>query len=126
MVNTMKRKIILKLRSSNGESLTETLVALLIAAIALVMLASMISSTTRIVTQSKTKMTEYYKANKTVAAQTGEGTDDASVTITDDASDTINGQQYSVTAYLNQSFSSTPIASYRLNLTGTATEQNNP
>lgn len=123
MVNTMKRKIILKLRSSNGESLTETLVALLIAAIALVMLASMISSTTRIVTQSKTKMTEYYEANKTVAAQTGEGTDDASVTITDDASDTINGQQYSVTAYLNQSFSSTPIASYRLNL---EQEQNNP
>ena len=115
MVNTMKKKIILKLRSSNGESLTETLVALLIAAIALVMLASMISSTTRIVTQSKTKMTEYYKANKTVAAQTGEGTDDASVTI--------NGQEYSVTAYLNQSFSSTPIASYRLNL---EQEQNNP
>ena len=119
MVNTMKRKIILKLRSSNGESLTETLVALLIAAIALVMLASMISSTTRIVTQSKAKMTEYYKANKTVAAQTGGGIS-GTVTIGDQQ------YQYSVTAYLNQSFISTPIASYRLNLTGTATEQNNP
>jgi len=110
MVNTMRKRIIQKLRCNRGESLTETLVALLIAAIALVMLASMISSTTRIVTQSKTKMKEYYDANVTVASQTGNGTS-ASVTIDD--------EEYEVTAYLNSSFSNTPIASYRLNPTGT-------
>ena len=113
MVNTMKKRIIQKLRCNRGESLTETLVALLIAAIALVMLASMISSTARIVTQSKAKMTDFYKANETVSAQTGEGT---SGTLT------IDDQSYGVTAYLNQSFSNTPIASYRLNQN--ETEQN--
>ena len=71
----MKKLVWKKLKEPSGETLTETLVALLIAALALVMLAGMISSTTRIVTQSKTTMNSYYAENNMVAEQgASEGT----------------------------------------------------
>ena len=46
------------------------LVALLIASLALVMLASMITSSTNLITRSRTRMERYYSANNNVAAQT--------------------------------------------------------
>lgn len=52
-----------RLKSESGESIAEVLVALLIAAIALMMLATMISSTVSIVNKSKIKMDEYYNNN---------------------------------------------------------------
>lgn len=52
-----------KLHSQSGETIGETLVALLISSLALVMLATMISSTVNLVSKSQTKMDEYYKAN---------------------------------------------------------------
>lgn len=60
MMGTRLRK---RIKSENGESIAEVLVALLIAAIALMMLASMISSTVSMVNKSKTKMDEYYNNN---------------------------------------------------------------
>ncbi len=50
-----------KLKNRAGETISETLVALLIASLALVMLASMISSTVNLVSTSKTKMNAYYQ-----------------------------------------------------------------
>jgi len=65
----MKERILKKLRGNSGESLAEVLIALLIAALALTMLASVISSTAKMLTRGKLKMSEYYKANEVVAAQ---------------------------------------------------------
>lgn len=59
----MKRRLLDKVRSQAGESIAEVLVALLISSIALVMLASMISSTTNMVNNSKTTMEKYYACN---------------------------------------------------------------
>ena len=61
----MKResKLRKKLHSQSGETIGETLVALLISSLALVMLASMITSTVNLVTKSEAKMNDYYKAN---------------------------------------------------------------
>ena len=56
-----------KLSSQAGESIGETLVALLISALALVMLAGAVSSGMRIVTNSKEKMNVYYQVNNAVA-----------------------------------------------------------
>ena len=56
----MRKRIQSKLRSRVGESIGETLIALLISALALMMLAGAISSAARIVTRSKTAMDEYY------------------------------------------------------------------
>ena len=52
-----------KLRSQAGESIAETLVAVLVIAVALTMLASMISATVSMVKTSEAKMDDYYKAN---------------------------------------------------------------
>ena len=56
-----------KLRSKAGETLTETLVALLIGTIALAMLASMIGSTTRILKQTDGVLKEYYSDASSLA-----------------------------------------------------------
>ena len=59
----MKQKIAAKLRSCTGESIAETLIATLIAALALVMLAGAIGSAARIISDSNVAMNEYYAHN---------------------------------------------------------------
>ena len=49
-----------KLRSTAGESIGETLIALLISALALVMLAGAVSSASNIITRSNDAMNDYY------------------------------------------------------------------
>ena len=56
-----------KLRRNAGESLAETLVALLISALAIVMLAGAIATATRLVTSSKNKLKTYYSNNEKLA-----------------------------------------------------------
>lgn len=71
-------KLFAKLNSRTGETIAETLVALLISALALIMLAGAISTTSRIVTESENKMQEYYTANNGLAEPSGK---DGSLTI---------------------------------------------
>lgn len=73
-------KLFAKLNSRTGETIAETLVALLISALALIMLAGAISTTSRIVTESENKMQEYYTANNGLAEPSG---NDGSLTIAD-------------------------------------------
>ena len=49
-----------KLRSRAGETLAETLVALLVSSIGLMMLASMINSSARLITKSRSVLSDYY------------------------------------------------------------------
>ena len=65
----MKNRASKKLTSQAGESIGETLVALLISALALVMLAGAVSAGMRIVTNSKAKMDTYYKVNNAIVAR---------------------------------------------------------
>lgn len=65
----MKQRILRKLSSNAGESIGETLVALLISALALMMLAGAVTSAMRVVTRSKRSMDEYYQVNNAVAAR---------------------------------------------------------
>lgn len=55
-----------KIASQAGETIAEVLISLLIATVALMMLAMMISSTVSMVTTSKNKMEEYYGTEKGV------------------------------------------------------------
>lgn len=57
----------LKILSSRGETLTEVLVSLLIAGLALAMFAGMIQASVNIVSSSETKMQQYYTASNTLA-----------------------------------------------------------
>jgi len=65
MINMLKRKLI----SQAGESIGETLIALLISALALMMLAGAVSTGMRIVTNSKNKMDDYYVVNNAIVAR---------------------------------------------------------
>lgn len=60
----MRKKALRKLKEQAGETIAEVLVALLISSVALIMLASMISSTNSMVTKSKNTMKAYYEANE--------------------------------------------------------------
>ncbi len=52
-----------KLKSTSGESIAETLVAVLIAAFALLMLAGSVNTSSNLITQSQSKLEEYYSEN---------------------------------------------------------------
>ena len=66
----MMEKIARKLRGKTGESIGETLIALLISSLALLMLAGAVSSAGTIVQKSKTVFNDYYTKNNAVADQT--------------------------------------------------------
>lgn len=63
----MKQWMKRKLHSQAGESIGETLVAVLISALALVILAGAIGAATRIITRSNTAVKEHYDADATRA-----------------------------------------------------------
>ena len=52
-----------KIKSSSGESIAETLVAVLISAFALLMLAGTINTASNLITNSQKKLGEYYSEN---------------------------------------------------------------
>ena len=61
-----------KLKSRSGESIAETLVALLISSLALVMLAGSISAAVHIVKKTRDKLDQYYAANEYIAVLGGD------------------------------------------------------
>ena len=70
-LKTLLSSIGKKLKGRGGESLTEVLVSLLISAVALTMLASMISASTGMVKQSREKLDDYYTNNNGLVTRTG-------------------------------------------------------
>ena len=58
---SLKKRAKAKLRSRKGETIAETLIALLIASLALLMLAGAVSAASNVVTKSKNAMISYYK-----------------------------------------------------------------
>lgn len=64
----MKKRMLEKLRSRRGDSIAEVLVAMLISAVALVLLASMIASSSRMIRRSRESMEDYDAANNVLAA----------------------------------------------------------
>ena len=71
----------LKLKRSRGEALAETLAALLIAALALTMLAAVISSTGKILQKSQGKLEAYDQENDRLAAQAEEEAEEETLRI---------------------------------------------
>lgn len=70
----LKKRITAKLKGNAGESLAEVLISLLIAALALTMLASVISTSARIITKSKATMKDYYDASDELVEGAGTNT----------------------------------------------------
>ena len=110
MCDVMK-KASRKLKSRAGESIAETLVALLISALALVMLAGAISSTANMITTSDKKMGEYYDLDDKLVRRTeGDGTLNVTITLPGvGASPEVHSN---VNYYKNDAFASKPVVAY--------------
>ena len=111
------KKIMRRLRSFAGESLTETLVAMLIASLAIVMLAGMISSAVRMVASSKQLVAEYTAAENALVEHTGESAAAGTVTLTENgtlvALSDSSGTSVAVTCYENSTASGITVYSYK-------------
>ena len=109
-------KILNRINSQVGESISETLISLLIAALALVMLAGAISSASGVILKSKDKLDKYYSANEksdgVVKMTGGSSVVSDGITITD-TSNSISPQSFQITYYKNDEFSSKPVVAYQ-------------
>ena len=65
----MSGKLKNKLKSKKGETITETLVSVLIAAAAMILFASMITSSQRILQKNESIMNEYYDGEEKMEAK---------------------------------------------------------
>ena len=120
-MRTMMKKFKKKLHSKAGESLVETLVSLLIAAIALTMLAGTLNAASNIITKSRRTLDTYYSANEDetgvtgVIKMTGSG-NTGSVTMTmsgTNTSENISLSGVPIVYYKNETFSKTPVIAYK-------------
>ncbi len=109
-------KIRIKLIRQNGETIGETLVALLISSLALLMLAGAISAASRMITVSNNKMKEYYINDRALVElrtlEEAKKIESGSVTVNiENNTNATHAQGFPVNYYKNKEFDSiTPIA----------------
>ncbi len=110
------KKIMIKLNSRTGESISETLISLLIAALALVMLAGAVSSSSDMIMKSKEKMNSYYSANEASngIVKMTKGTGSTGGIIITDSSSVISDQSYNIEYFKNEEFGRTPVVAYNI------------
>ena len=96
--------MIKKLRGKSGESIGETLIALLISALALMMLAGAVSTVASLVSRSNAKMNEYYTSDNKLVTRSGTSTT-FSIKLGDKYS-------YQAKGYENATFAGTPVIAY--------------
>lgn len=114
MMQDEKKSAAGKLKSNKGETISETLVALLISSLALTMLAGAITASANLVEKSRTKMDSYYAASEQengVIKMSGAGTE-GTVTITA-VSGGLDAQTYTIVYYGNEEFTRYPVYSYK-------------
>ncbi len=88
----MMKDLMNKLKSSNGDSIAEVLVAILITALATIVFATMVSSSVQMIEKSSETMNDYYASISTPTKTTG----NVNVTFknTSGTPVTIGGQDY--------------------------------
>ena len=104
----LERYITRKLHSNKGETIGETLVALLISALALLMLAGSITSSTGLVTRSREKMDEYYDKNAELVELNN--ANNATIKITE--INGVTGLSYSIKYVKNDAVNDLPVVAF--------------
>ena len=101
-----------KLRSRAGETLAETLAALLIASIGLTMLASMITSSARLITKSRSVLRDYYAENNKLEERSGNVTDTFEIVVEYPGTG-IKPEMETVSYYKNETVGVSPVIAYK-------------
>lgn len=115
VMRDMMKKASRKLKSRAGESIGETLVALLISALALVMLAGAISATGRMITASDKQLGKYYDGDKKLVTLTVSDGTLNSLTIKGEGTAAVQEVHNNVPYSINNAFTSKPVVAYKLN-----------
>ncbi len=124
-------KVRQKIKSRAGESLAETLVSLLIASCALVMLAGTLSAASGIIIKGRDRLKAYYSENELpggVVKRGSEGTEPAGTEdiIIKDKENNFT-QSFNVTYYKNDKFARKPVIAYKVKeATGTDSQSADP
>ncbi len=109
----LKNKLKNKLKNHSGETIGEVLVALLISALALMMLAGAITTSSRLVTTSRDRQKDYYKANDALNGRSGtSGSGSEGTVILKEGTAEIKSS--TVNFYINNTFTKTPVIAYSL------------
>ena len=109
----MKKQMLKKLRSKSGESIAETLVAVLIAALALLMLAGTINTASRLITRSKTALDAYYTENNKLSEHSSSNSSGTStVTVSSGAGAADGWISCTVDLYKNDKIGSAPVVAF--------------
>jgi len=98
------------LKSSRGDSIAEVLIALLISAVALVMLASMISSSTSMTDSSKKKIENYYVSTNSLIGN-GKSAGTGTVNLVVSGESTVK-TSFSVDYYVNNEINKHPVITF--------------
>ena len=77
------KRLLQKLNSRKGESISEVLVALLISALGIVLLAAMISSSVRMIDTGRDKIQSYVEAENRLVERNGAADGTGTLTMTD-------------------------------------------
>lgn len=117
MKKSLTEQVNKKIRSNAGESITETLVALLIAALAIVMLAGAVAAASNMVLTARNKLDKYYDANEKVVQMGNDGSK-ATVTITEKSTGASRRiARGDILYYRNDEFKKNPVVAYKLEKT---------
>lgn len=111
----MMRELALnKLKSNSGESIAETLVAVLIAAFALLMLAGTINTSSNLITRSQETMNDYYAKNNAVEerAASASGADKTASFAIIEGDESLKLDSCTVKTYKNDKYSSRQVVAY--------------
>ncbi|MBQ2641724.1 MAG: hypothetical protein IJG52_00195 [Lachnospiraceae bacterium] len=112
-MRTSRKNYIERLRSRAGETIAETLVALLISSIGLMMLASMITSSAQLITKSRSVLKEYYAESNQLEEKGESGAGSFDVVLAFPGSD-LQPETAAVTYYENAAIGAKPVISYKL------------
>ncbi len=116
---TKKQKIVRCLRSDKGETLVELLFSLLITSLAMVILATMIVASTKVIERGKVVIKEYAQAENDIVKQKGSGLP-GSITFKVPAegtgqklTDYNSSSEISVTYYVNEKLGRNKVITYK-------------
>ena len=104
-----------KLHSRAGETISETLISLLIASLALVMLAGAVTSGSAMIAKGRTKLEDYYSKNEKLATISQPAAGDSktgSLKWELVSGKELDGQTFSVVYAENDAFSNKKVISY--------------
>ena len=111
-------KMIKRIKNNHGESLTETLVAILVAGLAMALLSGMISTSVKLTSNSSRDIGRYYDQDKEVALKEDAGKLEGAGTLiiqekNGETTYNIGKNSISVNYYMNTNATKKPVISYK-------------